>query len=116
MQRNCLFALLAACALASAAQTNLVKNGSFEQLREDGMPAGWNLSRDVADEAESREPGKIWGSSTENAQDGERSLLYDNKTGVYRFVTQAIPEKSCCHPHTVMVGSKETGSLFIACS
>ena len=91
MHRNCLFALLTACALASAAQTNLVKNGSFEQVGENGMPVGWKLSQDVADQAENPELGKIWGSSTENAQDGERSLLYDNKTGVYRFVTQAIP-------------------------
>ena len=79
--------VLVACALAGAAETNLVKNGSFEELDAKGIPRAWNTRIDGNENANDA----VWSSSTENVQDGERSIMYNNEPKKYRFVTQTVP-------------------------
>ena len=54
--------LLAGCAVAFAAETNLVKNGSFEELDARGVPRAWNMRIDGNEKAED----SVWISTTEN--------------------------------------------------
>ena len=82
--------LLAGCAVAFAAETNLVKNGSFEELDARGVPKAWNMRIDGNEKAED----SVWISTTENVQDGERSIMYNNEPKKYRFVTQTVPAES----------------------
>ncbi len=75
------FILLAICCFAHAqSSVNLVKNPSFEELDGNGWPKFW-----------SHRPA-TFKSATDNMFEGERSVMYFNKTkGQYQFVTQRVP-------------------------
>ncbi len=90
MLKKSWISLLAACAVAFAAETNLIKNGSFEELDARGVPKAWNLRIDGNEAATDA----VWVSSTENVQDGERSIMYNNEPKKYRFVTQSVPAEA----------------------
>ena len=87
MLKKAWISLLAAGAVAFAAEKNLVKNGSFEELDARGVPTAWNTRIDGNEKVNDA----VWLSSTENVQDGERSIMYNNEPKKYRFVTQTVP-------------------------
>ncbi len=82
MKRLLLAILAISGAVYAQLGVNLVKNPSFEELDANGYPAHWAARPET------------FKSSTDNKFDGERSIMYYNKTqGKYQFVTQQIPAK-----------------------
>ncbi len=80
-----LFSVFAALTLPGA---NLIRNGSFEQVRPDGTPDGWNVYNQNNAEATMTASGRF-------AADGKKSLRVTNKTpitaNVYGAMSQGVP-------------------------
>lgn len=90
-----LVAGLCACDRSTPYETNLLRNGSFEEVGRDGVPRGWEL---VLFKGSPQDPVIRYGADT-LAVDGKRSWMFQGDPGTRRFYSlqQEVKVKDVTH-------------------